>query len=497
MPNLHALTTPERLNMADQVAETPSISAHYRRQRHERLLRVMLPVATGIMGFGVLFSASQLIFFASSHTLSFALQSIVVVLMEVNFAFGWFALRHGHLHIATRLMVGGGYAGGLSIVMLRGITEGIDLVNLDQFLALVLILALVGLFSNQRTIIIMTIITNIATVALLNLSPRLHPKTDVVLVLHAVRPQITGIALVSEWFIASFMIALWSAYQHSLRDLIAAYEHERQLDNLKDQFITNINHELRTPMTTLHGYIELLRLKRQNLSESEVTYALEKASQSGTAFIQLMSGILDAQRVEQDAKSLEHTDVALQPVITNALDMAGLAEMSGRAIHITLPTGIAVWGDPTAVQQILTNLLSNARKYSSSHSAISISAHYLAQKESNNGATTHLIEIRVRDAGRGIPPDEVSLLFNRFVRLPRDLASTVPGNGVGLFLCRVLTEAMNGTIGVESTGVEGEGSTFWVRLPAAPENVTANGKHDAETARIRSQWALTRPRPRL
>jgi len=481
--------------MAGQVAEALHISAQYEQQRHERLLRVMLPVATFILGFGTVFSATQLIFFASSHTLSFILQSSTVILMEANFALGWFALRRGNLRMATRLMVGGGYTGGLLVVMLRGITQGIDLVNITQFVFLAIILVIAGLFGNQRTIIALTFATNIATVALLNISPLLHPQTDVVHVLHAVRPQITGITLVAEWFAASFMIALQRTYQQTLRDLSAAYERERQLDSLKDQFITNINHELRTPMTTLQGYIELLRLKRQKLSESEVTYALEKASQSGTAFIQLMSGILDAQRVEQDAGSLEHTVVLLQPIVAIARDLSGIPESSEHAIHITLPTGIAVWGDPTATQQILTNLISNAHKYSPPHAPITIDAHYLVPKESQNGSTTNMVEIRVRDAGRGIPPNEASLLFRRFVRLPRDLASTVPGNGVGLFLCRVLAEAMGGTIGVESTGIEGEGSTFWVRLPAAPESVEANGKHDMNSV-SRSQWALTKPRPR-
>ena len=79
-----------------------------------------------------------------------------------------------------------------------------------------------------------------------------------------------------------------------------------------------------------------------------------------------------------------------------------------------------------------------------------------------------MVEIRVRDYGLGIPLEQNPLLFKRFVRLPRDLASNVVGNGLGLHLCRTLAEAMGGTIWVESTGVEGEGSTFIVRLPAQP-----------------------------
>ena len=78
-----------------------------------------------------------------------------------------------------------------------------------------------------------------------------------------------------------------------------------------------------------------------------------------------------------------------------------------------------------------------------------------------------MVEIRVRDCGQGIPPDQIPLLFHRFVRLQRDLASKVPGNGLGLYLCRVFAEAMGGSITVESTGRPDEGATFILRLPAA------------------------------
>jgi K+-sensing histidine kinase KdpD len=81
-----------------------------------------------------------------------------------------------------------------------------------------------------------------------------------------------------------------------------------------------------------------------------------------------------------------------------------------------------------------------------------------------------IVEITVRDYGLGIPPDQIPLLFQRFVRLPRDLASTVSGNGLGLYLCRELTTAMGGTIWVESSGVEGEGSTFRMCLPLPPQS---------------------------
>ena len=76
-----------------------------------------------------------------------------------------------------------------------------------------------------------------------------------------------------------------------------------------------------------------------------------------------------------------------------------------------------------------------------------------------------MVDISVQDQGLGIPPEQAELLFRRFVRLPREIASNIHGNGLGLYLCRVYAEAMGGRIWVESTGVEGAGSTFHLRLP--------------------------------
>jgi signal transduction histidine kinase len=98
-------------------------------------------------------------------------------------------------------------------------------------------------------------------------------------------------------------------------------------------------------------------------------------------------------------------------------------------------------------------------------------------------------EITVRDYGLGIPPDQIPLLFNRFARLPRELASSVGGSGLGLYLCRVFAEGMGGTIGVESTGVPGEGATFRLRLPLPPEPSAASATSDASGGTLLSAGA--------
>ncbi len=146
-----------------------------------------------------------------------------------------------------------------------------------------------------------------------------------------------------------------------------------------------------------------------------------------------------------------------------------------RDLHLNVSENLVAWAEPVRCQQILTNLLANACKYSPPQSSIEVNAHFVAASSAplrrvqrGRNQTPSFVEIEVRDHGLGIPPEQMSLLFNRFTRLPRDLASSVEGNGLGLYLCRVLAESMGGAIWAESTGIEGEGSTFHLRLPVPP-----------------------------
>jgi signal transduction histidine kinase len=263
------------------------------------------------------------------------------------------------------------------------------------------------------------------------------------------------------------------------RDLVQAQIATRraeQLDTLKDQFITSVNHELRTPMMTMQGYIELMGELLDQVQISKLRDMLDRARRANSSLVQLVQSILDTRRIDQEA-----ADFVPEPVNIHAAAQAALtlinpreADVSQRQLIMNLPDDLVVWGEPTRVQQILTNLLSNAIKYSEKGAAVRVTARLVSEKESRliafgrrreAGHNQPMVEIVVRDWGLGIPPDQIPLLFRRFVRLPRDLASSVHGTGLGLHLCRVFTQAMGGTIWVESTGVPGEGSTFYVRLP--------------------------------
>jgi signal transduction histidine kinase len=152
-------------------------------------------------------------------------------------------------------------------------------------------------------------------------------------------------------------------------------------------------------------------------------------------------------------------------------------------IALDIPERLIALANAQYLRQILRNLLSNAFKYTPVGTLITISASLSTdamQPESPLPVPGASACIRVKDAGPGIPPDELPLLFGQFVRLKRDISGPVRGTGLGLHISKQLVEAMNGRIWVESTGIPGQGSTFSFTLPAVLH--TTDAPHSEEMA---------------
>jgi signal transduction histidine kinase len=284
------------------------------------------------------------------------------------------------------------------------------------------------------------------------------------------------------WGIALLLLAQWRSYQRllmELADVRTQVERARRLDELKDQFIRNVNHELRTPIMALLGYVDLLKNPETQRSTEKVERYVQRAERAGQSLRALLAGILDTRRlgVAPSALAPERLDLmtVLEDVIPLIPDETGGQNTVERALQVRMPPGLAVWADGIKTQQIFINLLGNAVKYSAPGTPVDIEARLVKGDESGRrrwrGRETPqepMVEIVVRDYGLGIPPESQPLLFQRFMRLPRDLESNVIGSGLGLYLARTLVESMGGSIGVQSSGAPGEGSSFIVRLPAPP-----------------------------
>jgi signal transduction histidine kinase len=240
-----------------------------------------------------------------------------------------------------------------------------------------------------------------------------------------------------------------------------AYERQRQLNYLKDQFIINVNHELRSPLMALGGWLEALDLYHEQMDHSVQTNYLSKALESYEAIILLVNNVLDTAQVNT-IKPSQVEVCSLIEVVQEMLESFDPRDMQYFAIRLDISEQMSVWANRQYLRRVLCNLLSNAFKYAPRHTPVVIAA-TLAATSTQTGVTPRVC-ISVTDAGPGIPPAEQAFLFEKFVRLERDLATSVRGCGLGLYISKQLVEGMGGDIWVESSGREGEGSRFCFTL---------------------------------
>ncbi len=303
-----------------------------------------------------------------------------------------------------------------------------------------------------------------------------------------------ALAIIAIQWVSALLLILTA---QSFRGIITAWSQERlenlrarKLDDLKDQFISSVNHEIRNPVMAMLGYLELLRITSHRATPERRDEIINEATQAGIELRELLASILSARRLDQGVKDFTPEAVDVRATLEAAMRLIDpqLGQMAERSLNLHVLKGLEVWGDRVRLQQVLTNLLSNAIKYSPAGTPIEFRAQVAGVERMLTGrwgrktiVEERVVEIVVRDYGLGIPPDQIPLLFQKFVRLERDLASTVIGNGLGLYLCRTFVQAMGGKIWAESSGIEGEGSAFYVQLPMPPHETSIFGQKSERT----------------
>jgi signal transduction histidine kinase len=250
----------------------------------------------------------------------------------------------------------------------------------------------------------------------------------------------------------------------SQAELERIYEQNQKLDQLKDEFLQNVNHELRTPLTAIYGYLELLLEHNEKLDDTMRVTFLQHAMQSCDELQLLVNNVLDSMGLEKERLFLHIEQLPVIDIIYEVLERFDPKSVQEHSIHIDIPEYIVVSANVQYFRQVVRNLLSNAFKYAPSGTPITISASLYGMIVDPLHAAPE-IAICVADKGPGIPIEEQSQLFGQFVRLRRDTSGRIRGSGLGLYLSRQFVEAMKGRIWVESTGIEGEGSSFYFTLP--------------------------------
>jgi signal transduction histidine kinase len=255
-----------------------------------------------------------------------------------------------------------------------------------------------------------------------------------------------------------------SRLEEQAKELKDAYEQQRQINDLKDQLLLNVNHELRTPLTELNGYLELLQACYDQIDAETQRQFIERALHGGGELLRLVNTVLDALQ-SADAQVLLHTEeLSINEMVQRAVEVFGPRIWQDYQLQITVPEHLMVKADRQYVHQVLCNLLSNACKYSPSQTVVEIGASESIIAEQDKESIKE-VSIWVKDTGPGIAANDIPLLFEKFVRLKRDRASTIRGTGLGLYICKQLISTMGGRIWVESAGIPGQGSRFCFTLP--------------------------------
>ena len=210
----------------------------------------------------------------------------------------------------------------------------------------------------------------------------------------------------------------------------SALDERKELDTIKDEFISTVSHELRTPLTSIRGALGLLSSGLMGKLDDKAANLLRIASTNTDRLVRLINDILDLERMESGRAPLHIRHCALHELVLQSVDtMTALAEAAHvRLVIVPEPAGdpIVFDGDPDRVQQVLCNLLSNAIKFSPAGSSVRVLT----------GIDGPNFVLRVEDVGRGVPQDKIESIFDRFGQVEPGDARQKGGTGLGLAICR-------------------------------------------------------------
>jgi signal transduction histidine kinase len=242
---------------------------------------------------------------------------------------------------------------------------------------------------------------------------------------------------------------------------LRATDREARLAQAKSNFVSNVSHELKTPLSLLTLFSEILELGRVNSEEKKTEY-YQIIRHESLRLNKMIDNILDFSKIEAGRKTYVFTEADMAEVIDDVLSSYRYQIInSGFTIQTNVEPDLPpVSIDRDAMAQVISNLLDNAIKYSRKVKQLTITAKNLDGK----------LFVEIADNGIGIPRTEQAKIFEKFYRVGNGLVHDVKGSGLGLSLVKHIVEAHNGTISVESE--VGKGSRFTILLPLAPAAAT-------------------------
>jgi two-component system, OmpR family, sensor histidine kinase VicK len=248
----------------------------------------------------------------------------------------------------------------------------------------------------------------------------------------------------------------------------------KAIERMKDEFISVVSHELRTPLTSLHSALKILVTGRLGVLTKDGQQFLEIADENTERLVRLVNSVLDLQRIESGAVTMEKQACTATELMIQAVDTMQAMAQQHEITLVNQPLDIQLWVDADYIVQALTNLISNAIKFSSPGGNVWLTVQRQAQpptptkgrKSTKSKVAKVPIEIlfQVRDEGQGIPDNKLETIFERFQQVDSSDSRKKGGTGLGLTICRKIIEQHGGKIWVDST--VGIGSTFSFTLPS-------------------------------
>ena len=274
------------------------------------------------------------------------------------------------------------------------------------------------------------------------------------------------------------VLTLWLTNK-TIKTLSSAKEEAAAANIAKSRFLANMSHEIRTPINAVLGMDEILL---RECEDDNIREYAENIRSAGQALLGIINDVLDFSKIESGKLDIVCAEYNLGDVLRSCINMVSLrTQEKGLKFDIKRSEYIPsrLLGDETRVRQIITNLLTNAVKYTD-RGRVVLDIRWLVDNDKSG-----TLCIKVSDTGRGIPEENIEQLFDAFQRIDEKKNRSIEGTGLGLSITRELTELMKGRIGVES--VYGKGSTFTVTIPQTIIDGEKLGDFESVTDRPRDE----------
>jgi len=242
-----------------------------------------------------------------------------------------------------------------------------------------------------------------------------------------------------------------------IRDLSTLNRRLQDMDQMRAELLTMVSHDLHTPLTAIKGSLDVLM--HENVGAELAQELLGIAQKNADRLFRMVSDILDLARIEAGRFKQRRERFDLAICLRGVMDrLHRLAQDKEIVLSLDVPEGLPpIWADGVRMEQVFTNLLGNALKFTPRRGRIGVAVQDRGRE----------LDVRVQDTGVGIPAEHLDRIFDRFYRVPLPAGAQVEGTGLGLTICKAVVEEHGGQIRVEST--PGQGTTFFLTIPRGEE----------------------------